>query len=442
MLLNLALLILFIIILISDTNTIEGQSRDQKPNKSSWQSLRGSVNETFFGKSTPATTATTAPTTAPTTGTTPAPEETNNSLFSVLNFFPRLFKNELVVYEEKHNDTRNEVYLSSLFDSKGLYNDSEEELKVVNQSNMTAECVDSPAKINDPFITKMHHKYKGNVVEDENTSRSPKNLNLNLLGVDLNFNLDDTPKENKDNPDDVGEEKHSVCELPSILYDKNASMTDRIQINASYGNCFNVKSEMYLTCRKSCYDETSSRTEGSSRTPYCSGSLVGTQDTPGHDYTCDDAMKGKNISDIFKNNYYITYSNGGNGHLSMQCIAAGVNNPDSVTNKDKLHDSIRYDEVACKSGGCQGDLGDCNEINNMTGDFRRFACENTYSKNGEHYLQCIMQGEQCTEQVEGSMTTCTPEHLHTDKDYNMCYKESYKSIKKNINDTDYIVTLF
>ena len=85
MLLNLILLILFIIILISNTNIIEGQEGQ--------------------GDNVP-----------PASGTTP-PKDT---LFHVMNFFPKLFKNELVLYEKKHNDDRKEVYLSSFFESNNL----------------------------------------------------------------------------------------------------------------------------------------------------------------------------------------------------------------------------------------------------------------------------------------------------------------------------------
>ena len=229
MLLNLVLLILFIIVLISDINIIEGQEVQEVQD----EPKQGD-------KDLP----------------TPDTEKTKDTLFNVMNFFPGLFKNELVLYEKKHNEDSKEVYLSSLFESKGLYNELEEEkeqYKVVNQPNIIKECVDDSININDPFITEMVNKYKkqNRSGDNSNIKSNNKDLNFNLFGMDLNFNLNDSVS-NNNNDDNPTNEYHNICELPSILYDTNTSITDRIRINETYGDCFDVTRGMYSKCRKSC----------------------------------------------------------------------------------------------------------------------------------------------------------------------------------------------
>ena len=78
MLLNLILLILFIIVLIGNSNIIEGQAGPEVPDEPE------------------------------------EPEQGDN----VMNLFPGFLQNEVVLYEKKHNDDRKEVYLSSFFDFK------------------------------------------------------------------------------------------------------------------------------------------------------------------------------------------------------------------------------------------------------------------------------------------------------------------------------------
>ena len=430
MLLNLILLILFIIILISNTNIIEGQEGQ--------------------GDNVP-----------PASGTTP-PKDT---LFHVMNFFPKLFKNELVLYEKKHNDDRKEVYLSSFFESKGLYNGSEEEKepnKVTSQPGIKAECIDSTINKKDSFITAMVEKYqKQNISDDSSILKSKsKDLNFDLFGADMNFNLNDSASNKPTNNNNSTDEYHNICELPFILYDKNASITDRVQINASYGNCFNVNSRMYSECRKSCYEATSSRTEGSPYIHSCSGFLVGdgVTDDPAKN-NCNYVLGGSSInaSMLLNNDHYIKHRGG----YYTQCIPNGIDT-NAVNGSSPEHieasyiDHMEYKEIPCRPAVCRGEkINDCAAVTSESFYEMEHECNNKYYTlthpdtpphltNHLNY-QCIMEKGKCVNnqhEPDAHIQDCVPENKHPAKDYNMCYKESSKFVEPNKDDTDYIVTLF
>ena len=431
MLLNLILLILFIIVLIGNSNIIEGQAGPEVPDEPE------------------------------------EPEQGDN----VMNLFPGFLQNEVVLYEKKHNDDRKEVYLSSFFDSKGLYNgleeEEEEQYKVVNQPDIKKECLDDSKNINNEFITEMVNKYKKQNGIDHNSNiktNNYKDFDLNLFGMDLNFNLNDSVSNNDGdnnptNDDDPINEYHNICELPSILYDENASLTDRIIINNKYGDCFDVDSQLYSKCRKSCYEATSSRIKGEPYVHHCSGYLVGHGDTSDEgEYNCSTAISSSivNASMVWNNDHYIKHSGG----YYTQCIPSDINTsairqgPISQEVDTALIENTLYNEIPCKPYVCHGSSGECDQANNVDDYYiREYTCNNTYyaDETGKLNYQCIMdvvpEQEQavCTQQKTGTYTDikdCIPANKSPQEDYNRCYKESSKYIVPNKDDTDYIVTLF
>ena len=389
MLLNLVLLILFIIVLISDTNIIEGQE------------VQGSAVDTDIDA---------------------VPKK--DPLFNVLNFFPRLFKNELVLYEKKHNDDRDEVYLSSLFESKGLYNGSEEkdQQKVINQSDITAQCVDGSDTIIETHINEIVDQYNnGNTNNNNNNNnndreRSMNYLNFNLWGIDMNFDFNDTGDNVSDNDTlSIGKDSHTICELPSILYDKNVPVDKRVEISGEYGSCYDMNSDMYNKCRKSCYEATSSRNKDTTSINYCTGFLT-RPDCPSR--TTRD-----------NNEYYIKKDQG----YYLQCMYGDEN-------FEPIHENI-----PCKPLICHGSEGICSDVNIESGDDyhkREFECNNTYYQDDQGQFQCIIGSDGCQKQGVLEQINCIPENQHPEKDYITCYKEGSKYIKTNKDDTDYIVTLF
>ena len=365
-------------------------------------------------------------------------EQENDESYSILNLFPELFHNEVVIFEKKtHDDLRDKVNLfglfNNLFNDEGLYENERD----INHEYLT--CKDDENVLTDLPVDVTIHNQNIN-----NNQRSTINDLLN--NFDIKLDLGPNIQQDETN---INENQIPLCDLVEELYINSDISKHNNILNGQFRDCFfiSAENEFINNCEKSCYDNT----------------IKENNIIPCLEYEIEGTLECPDITDLNENNSLLlqTIITNNDNKLHYNCMSeSNIENIRNSSNNRDIDIDINNLELngvltknICNPSGliCANNLVDsCGSVNE-TQDLiiRKDNCESSNYTSGDKKYNCIFNetNNMCQDSIEIDNKILKKRCYNRDEfnNYEQCGIEEQRNengIKINEGETEYIVTLF